>query len=399
MWHLPPAAVILLAFIVGLVLGKIFPQLAGGIGPLGTLWVKAISALVVPLVVALLITGVASLADVRAVGRLGVRVLLVFVALLATGSALVTLVTPSLLTLLRVTHESAGPLGAAALPAAAPHATPGFWDWVGSLIPANPVAAAASGTLLPLVVFTVAFALAVTRLAPESRASVVGFFRGVADAMLQLVAWVLWTAPAGVFALAYALGARTGLGSAHALVALIVLVTTVCLAYTCALYVIAVVFGRISLPRFARGIVRAQVVGFSTRSSLASLPAMIQAGETRLELPPAVTGFVLPLAVSTFKLGATIAIVTSTLFLARLYDVPLTSGELVSIAVSAVLLSFSIPGIPAGVMLVMIPILASVGIPAEGIGILLAVDVIPDMVRTLTNVTADMVAAVIVARR
>jgi proton glutamate symport protein len=107
---------------------------------------------------------------------------------------------------------------------------------------------------------------------------------------------------------------------------------------------------------------------------------------------------VLPLAVSTFKLGATIAIVTSTLFLARLYGVPLASGQLISIAVSAVLLSFSIPGIPAGVMLVMIPILASVGIPAEGIGILLAVDVIPDMVRTLTNVTADMVAAVIVAR-
>jgi proton glutamate symport protein len=363
------------------------------------LWVKAISALVVPLVVALLITGVASLADVRAVGRLGARVLLVFVALLATGSALVTLVTPSLLTLLHVTHESAGALGSAALPAGAPHATPGFWDWVGSLIPVNPVAAAASGALLPLVVFTVAFALAVTRLAPESRASVVGFFRGVADAMLQLVAWVLWTAPAGVFALAYALGARTGLGSAHALVALIVLVTTVCLAYTGALYIIAVVFGRISLPRFARAIVRAQVVGFSTRSSLASLPAMIQAGETRLELPPAVTGFVLPLAVSTFKLGATIAIVTSTLFLARLYAVPLTSGDLISIAVSAVLLSFSIPGIPAGVMLVMIPVLASVGIPAEGIGILLAVDVIPDMVRTLTNVTADMVAAVIVARR
>jgi len=361
--------------------------------------VKAISALVVPLVVALLITGVASLADVRAVGRLGARVLLVFVALLATGSALVTLVTPSLLTLLRVTHESAGALGAAALPTTEPHATPGFWDWVGSLIPANPVAAAASGTLLPLVVFTVAFALAVTQLGPESRASIVGFFRAVADAMLQLVAWVLWTAPAGVFALAYALGARTGLGSAHALVALIVLVTTVCLAYTCALYIIAVVFGRISLPQFARGIVRAQVVGFSTRSSLASLPAMIQAGETRLELSPAVTGFVLPLAVSTFKLGATIAIVTSTLFLARLYGVPLTPGDLVSIAISAVLLSFSIPGIPAGVMLVMIPILASVGIPAEGIGILLAVDVIPDMARTLTNVTADMVAAVIVGRR
>jgi Na+/H+-dicarboxylate symporter len=390
--------VILLAFIAGLAGGRILPQLAGAIGPFGTLWIRMISALVVPLVVALLITGVTSLADVRAVGRLGARVLLVFFALLATGSAFVALVTPSLLSLLRVTHESAGALGVAALPANAPPATPGFWDWVGTLIPANPVAAAADGTLLPLVVFTVAFALAVTRLAPQTGAPVVGFFRGIADAMLQLVAWVLWTAPAGVFALAYALGARAGMGSAHALIALVTLVTMACLAYTCALYVLAVVIGRIPLLTFARAIARAQVVAFSTRSSLASLPAMIQAGETRLGLPPAVTGFVLPLAVSTFKLGATIAIVTSTLFLARLYGVPVTASQVTSIAVSAVLLSFSIPGIPAGVMLIMIPVLTSVGIPAEGVGILLAVDVIPDMVRTFTNVTADMTAAVIVAR-
>ena len=117
-----------------------------------------------------------------------------------------------------------------------------------------------------------------------------------------------------------------------------------------------------------------------------------------LGLPAAATGFVLPLAVSTFKLGATIAITTSSLFLARIYGVPITPAQVASIALSAVLLSFSVPGIPGGVLLIMVPVLASVGIPAEGVGILLAVDVIPDMFRTVTNVTADMVAAVIVAR-
>ena len=397
-WRLSPAAVILLAFIAGLGAGKILPQFAAAIGPLGTVWVKAMGSLVVPLVVALLVTGVTSLADARTMGRLGIRVLAVFLALLAVGSTLVALVTPSLLALLGVTHASAGSLGNSIVGASAARSVPSFWVWVQSLIPANPVAAAADGALLPLVVFTVAFAVAATRVSAESREQVVRFFRGVSDVMLRMVGWVLWTAPAGVFALAYALGARTGSGSAHALVALVILVATACVVYLCALYAIAVVLGGIPLAQFARAVARAQVVAFSTRSSLAALPAMIEAGETRLGLPPAVTGFVLPLAVSTFKLGATIAIVTSTLFLARLYAIPITSAQLTSVAVAAVLLSFSVPGVPAGVLLIMVPVLTSVGIPAEGIGILLAVDVIPDMFRTLTNVTADMVAAAVVAR-
>ena len=399
--HVSPAATILLAFVAGGVCGAIFPQFADAIGPVGTVWVKAISALVVPLVVALLITSIASLADAGAVGRLGVRVIGVFLALLVGGALLIAIMTPWLLTLLHVTPGSAGALGGthgvAAAVAGSPRAAPGFWDWIGALIPANPVAAAADGALLPLVIFTVAFGVAVTRLAPQSRAHLVDFFRAVADVMLELVRWVLWVAPLGVFGLAYALGARTGFGGAHAIIALLILVAIACLVYTCALYVVAVVVGRVPIVKFARAIAPAQVVGFSSRSSLATLPAMIEAGKMQLGLPAAATGFVLPLAVSTFKLGATIAITTSSLFLARIYGVTITPAQVASIAMSAVLLSFSVPGIPGGVLLVMVPVLASVGIPAEGVGILLAVDVIPDMFRTVTNVTADMVAAVIVA--
>lgn len=401
-WRVSPAAVILLAFLAGLGGGAALPLAAPCIVPLGTVWVKAISALVVPLVIALLITGITSLTDARTVGRLGARALVVFLSLLVAGGALVALVTPTLLTLLHVTSASAGALVSAASPRlnSVPVVT-GFWGWIEALVPVNPVAAAADGALLPLVVFTVAFAAAIARLAPEPRAHVVGFFRGVADVMLELVRWVLWVAPAGVFALAYALGARTGLGSARVLVALIVVVAAACLVFLCALYALAVLLGGMPLIRFSRAVARAQVVAFSSRSSLAALPAMIEAaedGDTGLALPAPVTAFMLPLAVSTFKLGATIAIVTGTLFLARLYAIPITPVQLTSITVSAVLLSFSVPGIPGGVLLIMVPVLAGVSIPAEGIGILLAVDTIPDMFRTLTNVTADMVAAVLVAR-
>ncbi len=396
-----PAAAILLAFAAGGVSGALLPQFAGAIGPIGTVWVKAISALVVPLVVALLITGIASFSDAGAVGRMGARVVVVFIALLVAGAIAMALVTPWLLTLLGVTPDSAGRLGEAAAQSGAigvQHPAQGFWEWIDALVPANPIGAASSGALLPLVIFTIAFGIGATRLAPEPRATLVGFFRAVADVMLELVRWVLWIAPLGVFGLAYALGARTGVGGASSLVSLVLLVAIACAIFVCALYIVAVVLGRVPLVRFVRAIVPAQVVGFSSRSSLASLPAMIEAGKAQLALPAAATSFVLPLAVSTFKLGATISIMTSTLFLARVYGVPVTPAQVASIAVSAVLLSFSIPGIPGGVFLVIVPVLASLGIPAEGVGILLAVDVVPDMFRTATNVTADMVAAVIVSR-
>jgi Na+/H+-dicarboxylate symporter len=394
--------VILLAFVVGGVSGALLPRFADAIGPIGTIWVKAISALVVPLVVALLITGIASLADASAVGRLGLRVIVVFVSLLVAGAVLMALITPALLTLLGVSPASARGLGALTTSngtvVSTQHLTSGFWDWISALIPVNPIAAASNGALLPLVIFTVAFGVAATRLTAESRANLVGFFRAVADVMLEMVRWVLWVAPLGVFALAYALGARTGLGGANSIVSLLLLVAIACIIYICALYVVAVFVGGVPFMRFARAIAPAQIVGFSSRSSLASLPPMIESARDQLGLSSTATGFVLPLAVSTFKLGATIAIMTSTLFLARVYGVSITPAQIASIAVSAVLLSFSIPGIPGGVLLVMVPVLGSVGIPPEGVGILLAVDVIPDMFRTATNVTADMVAAVIVSR-
>jgi Na+/H+-dicarboxylate symporter len=332
---------------------------------------------------------------------MGARVVVVFLALLVAGAIVMALVTPWLLTLLGVTPASAGRLGEVATQSAAlgtQHSAHGFWDWIDALIPSNPIAAASSGALLPLVIFTIAFGIGATRLAPEPRTSLVGFFRAVADVMLELVRWVLWIAPLGVFGLAYALGARTGIGGASSIVSLVILVAIACAIFVGALYIVAVVLGRVPLIQFVRAIVPAQVVGFSSRSSLASLPAMIEAGKTQLALPAAATGFVLPLAVSTFKLGATISIMTSTLFLARVYGVPITPAQVASVAVSAVLLSFSIPGIPGGVFLVIVPVLAGLGIPAEGVGILLAVDVVPDMFRTATNVTADMVAAVIVSR-
>lgn len=405
-----PAARVLAALVAGLALGAVLastrsPLLAPAVAiaaPVGAMWVNAIQATVIPLVVSLLVTGVATAAGTRAVGRMGAEALLLFIALLTISAIFVALVAAPLVARMPVSAATSAALRGAAGMTAAPvtHATlPGVGEWLASLVTANPIASAADGALLPLVLFTLAFALAVTRIPKETRTLVTGFFQGIAAAMLVLVRWILWLAPLGVFALSITLGASTGFGLAATLLSFVALVAATCAVLVAGLYTLAVLGGHVALGRFARAALPAQAVAFSTRSSLAALPPMVERAESELDAPSAITGFFLPLAVSTFKQGATIAIITGTLFLARIYDVALSPAQLASIAVAAVVLSFGIPGIPGGLILVIAPVLAGIGIPAQGLGVLLAVDTIPEMFRTVTNVTADLAAATVLARR
>jgi Na+/H+-dicarboxylate symporter len=189
-----------------------------------------------------------------------------------------------------------------------------------------------------------------------------------------------------------------GVRAAGALAVYIGLVAALCLLLIAGLYVLVAVVGRVPLRRFARAAAPAQAVAFSTRSSLAALPALVDASRSALALPPTVVGFFIPLAMATFRVGASVGIGTGTLFIARLYGVPLGAPQLALVAVAAVLLSFGIPGVPGAVILVIAPVLEAVGVPAAGVGVLLAIDAVPDMFRTLTNVTAHLAGAVVVAR-
>jgi Na+/H+-dicarboxylate symporter len=171
------------------------------------------------------------------------------------------------------------------------------------------------------------------------------------------------------------------------------------LACTLLLYPIARLVGGVSLREFSKAVSSAQAAALSTRSSLASLPALIEAADVRLGLPPSVTGFVLPLAVSVFRAATPITVICSTLFLGRLYGVPISVTQLLMMAVISLFFSFTAPGIPSGGLFIMAPVFASVGLPAEGVGILIAIDIFPDAARTVLNVTGDAVTAVIVANR
>ncbi|MDF1503562.1 cation:dicarboxylase symporter family transporter [Roseisolibacter sp. H3M3-2] len=366
--------------------------------PLGTTWVNAIRMTVVPLVASLLVGAVAA-DDARVVGRLGLRVAVAFAVSLGLGAALVLLVTPTLLARLPVPPPDAlAALGAGAAPLGEAVAPVGLRDWLVGLIPTNPVKAAADGALLPLVVFTLAFAAAATRIPEASRAALVGVSRAVADALLVVVRWVLALAPLGVFALALPLGARAGAAAAGALAGYVVLTIALCLTINVGMYVGAITLGRVPLRTFARAAAPAQAVALGTRSSLAALPAMLRGAEQHLALPPASVAMLLPLAVATFRISVTVAIIVGTLFLARLAGVELTAAQQLGVGATAVLLSVGVPGVPGGVFLVMAPVLTSVGVPAAGVGLLLAVDPITDAFRTLTNVTGHMALTAIVGR-
>ncbi len=374
---------------------------ADTIAPVGTLWVNAIRMTVVPLIVSLLITGVAGARDMKAVGRLGARTLVVFVVLLGALAAIAVPLAPTIFAFFPASAARASlPPGAAE--AASQMAAGGqqqtFASWLVSLVPANPVEAAASGAIVPLIVFTLLLALAIAASPPDARDTLLRFFRALGDAMLVLVRWVVLAAPVGIFALVLPLTAHAGAALAGQIGFYIAAYSVASIAATLLVYPAVAAWARIPIRTFARAALPAQLIAFSSASSLASLPALVEGAEGPLQLGPQVSGFVLPVAVSTFKLAAPVSWTIGALFVGHFYGVPLHARELGTIAFASVFLAFAAPGIPRGAFIMLTPLFLAIGLPAEGIGILIAVDALPDTFATVLNVTGDLAAAAIVAR-
>jgi proton glutamate symport protein len=389
---------------VGLALSEINPALslnaAAFVEPVGTVFVNAIRMTVIPLVVSTLIAGIATVGSGSAVARIGGRGIAVFVVLLLLSGVVGALVAPPVLSTIKVDPTAVAALRASAgdvRPGAATLQTPA--QWLVSLVPANAFRAAADGAMLPLIVFALVFGLAVAASPAPSRDRILVIFRAVSESMLVVVRWLLVVAPIGVFALALPLVARLGLSAVGALATYVVLVSVAAAVFSLVvLYPAAALVGGVSLRDFAQAAAPAQAVAISSRSSLAALPAMMDAARSRLHLPEEICGFFLPFASAMFRVGATLGLTTGAVFLGRLYGVPMGGSQLVTLVLVATVTSFSIPGIPGGSILVMVPVLMAARLPVEGIGILLGVDTIPDMFRTAANVTGQMTAATIVAR-
>lgn len=371
------------------------------IAPIGTLWVNAIRMTVIPLVVALIITGVASATDVASVGKLGGRTLLVFLLLLI-GTALVVMpFAPSLFALLP-NDAVRPPIPPGAAQAAGEVAAGGasltLAQWLTSLIPTNPIAAAATGQIIPVIIFTLLLAIAIARSPGAARTTLVAFFKALGDAMLVLVRWIILLAPIGVFALLLPIAARSGAAFVGAIGFYIVAYSLASLVVTALLYPAVALVAGIPVRRFARAVLPAQLIAFSSSSSIAALPALVEGAERDLKLPDRVNGFVLPLAVSMFKIAGPVSWTVGALFIAWFYGVPIGVRELATIAFAAVFLGFAGPGIPRGAFISLAPLFIAIGLPVEGIGILIAVDAIPDLFSTVLNTTGNLAAAALVAK-
>ena len=396
------SARILAGLVLGLVAGAALAGSEAGAAillvaqPVGKLWLDALTMTVVPLVFSLLVTGIVSAADTASGGRTAPRALLWF-AVLLVGACLVSAVLTTLALDLWPISAEAASLRSAGGP---PPAISSTSDWLGNIIPTNPLKAASDTAMVPLVIFAVLFGFAVSRIEPELRGAIQVFFRAVVQAMLVIVHWVLWVAPLGVFALAFAVGARTGVSAAGALLQYVVLVVAACLVTALLAYAVAAVLGRMSPVAFARAALPAQVVAASTQSSLASLPAMIDAAAP-LGIGRQEAGIVLPLAVSIFRAASAAANVTVAVYLAHLHGVVLGPGTLVLGALVAAAVSVAAVGLPAQVSFFAIigPVCLAMGVPIDLLPLLLAIETIPDIFRTLGNVTADLAVARIVGNR
>ncbi len=396
-------AALLLGFLGGLLAaaypGGVWSTIVKVIEPIGTLWVNAIRMTVIPLVVSLLVTGVASSLDARAVRSLTGRSFLTFFSLLLVAAVSGLVVVPGLFAWLPLDPAAVAALRASSgATAASPQSVPTFTDWLVNIVPTNPIKAATDGAMLPLVVFATAFGVALLQVPIERRDAVVAFFRSVGDAMLVIVRAIIALAPIGVFALMLPLASRTGSAVAGALGYYVVAMAFACTALIAVLYAFTWVVAGVPLARFAKAVFPAQAVAVSTSSSLASLPALIDGAERTLAVPKETTGVVLPLAVSTFKVGSPLVWMVAVVFLSRFYGVPLAPTQYLLVSATALLSSFSVPGVPHGWLLVISPLLVTMNIPAEGIGMLIAVDAIPDIFATTLNVTADMTAVATVNR-
>lgn len=376
-------------------------QVANVVQPIGKLWLNALQMTVVPLVLALVVVGVNTATDAAASGRIARRAIVVFIVILTGGAVFAALVAPLVFALFPHNPALIAALDHASVPAVAQAAPVNWIDTLVAIVPSNAIMAAAQSAMLPLVVFALFLGFALTRIAPARRAMLVEFFQAIADAMIVIVRWVLWIAPLGVFALILSVCARSGLGMLSALGVYVLVECLLYLAVTVMMLPVAVIFGGERLRRFAAGLVPAQVVAISTQSSLASLPAMLESADRRLGYPRQVASLVLPMAVSLFRLTSPVQYITSAVFIAWAYGIDLSTAQLLAGAMLAVVISLGSVGLPGQVTFIAtnLPVAQAMGLPLSPLGLMLAVDTIPDALATLGNVTGDLTATSVVARQ
>ncbi len=391
-----------LAIAIGLVAGlatglaaaatgsDVLMAVATGVAPLGQAFMNGIRMVVIPLVMAVIFTGVAKLGDPRKLGRLGGTTLAFFwsslVPAIATGMAVMWVG-------LRFTSEVTVP---AVGDTVAPE-LPGFVDFLVSLIPSNPFAAASSGALLPLIVFTALLAAAAGALDDEPRQRLIGIADALGDALIKLVWWILWTAPIGIFGLAAPVTAQMGWALLQSLAVFVISVIIglglfVGLFYLPLLKIVA----GIGPKQMLSGTFGAYSIAFSTTSTVAALPVALEEARENLGVSETVADLVVPLGASMYRAGSALFQGAAIVFLAHLYDVPLPLSAAGGALLATFLVSLTVAPVPSSGVVTLAPALDAIGVPLSGLAILLGIDRIPDMFRSATNNVGQLATAALV---
>lgn len=399
---MPKVWIILASLIGGVLLG-----MAIGVGRVeqamelvGALWLNGLKMTIVPLVVALLVVGIAKTAEVALAGRLSAYSLGGILMITAISTLIGLFLTPVLLSWFPIPAESAAAMRQALGGAGKVETPPGFFETLRGLVPANPIDAAARTDILPLLIFTLVFAFALTRLPTVQRQTMTGFFDALAQTMVIVITWVLWLAPIGVFALAFTVGATAGAAALGTLAHYILIVSICGWVVTALAYPLAVFGGGVPFARFAREVASPQALAISTQSSLACLPICLKKAEA-LGVPEARAGVTLPMCVALLRATGPAMNVAVAMYIATWFNVPIGPGQMLLGFFAGMLASLGAVSLPGSVSYFssMVPICLAMGIPVEPLALLIAVETLPDITRTLGNVTMNTALATAVHRQ
>jgi proton glutamate symport protein len=397
------ALIILASLVTGLLLGILIAGHAEWLvemaSVIGTMWLNALRMTIIPLVVSILIVGVVQAAAMARAGQMTMRAIITMLIILWASAAMAAVLTPTLLSLFPLPAEAASALRGALLTAEPTGEVPPFSEFLRAIIPTNPVAAAAQDAILPLIIFTLAFAFATTRLPEAKRTTIADFFSAISDTMLILINWILLLAPVGVFALALVVGAKAGAEAFGALIHYVLIVSAIGLVIWLASFVLAAVGGRMNPLTFFRASMPAQAVAISTQSSLASLPAMV-GGVKLMGVGERSADVVLPIAVALFRATGPCMNLAVAIYVAHLMGIELSVTALAIGVAAAAITTMGAVSLPGSVSFItsVAPICIAMGVPIEPLALLLAIETFPDIMRTLGNVTMDMAVTSTVAR-
>jgi len=399
--------------LIGLLVGVIFGVLANQWGfsafvfsyikPIGSAFIKLISMVVVPLVFASLLVGTASLNDIRKLGRIGAKTVAYYlcttIIAISIGLLLANTLKPgeglSQEKRTQLTERVSEKEGAQIETALK---KPTVTDILLNIIPTNPVKAFVEGKMLQIIFLALMAGICLGLIPSERSQPVINFFEGINELIIQMVHIIMKLAPYGVFALISAVVADFGLGILfvllkYSLVVIVGLILQVTIVYSSAIKI----FSKHKIRTFFRGIRPAQLIAFSSASSSATLPVTMECTEKNLGVPGQIASFALPLGATINMDGTALYQGVSAVFIAQFYGMGLTVPQQLTIVLTAVLASIGTAGTPMAGVITLAIVLKSIGVPLEGIALIMGVERILDMCRTVVNVTGDASCAVVVA--